>query len=43
MVKVCTGTRTMHTLGESVYRCNEEVFFDDTSLEPDFPGGREQD
>ena len=33
----------MHKFGKDVYRWNQEVFFDDTSLRPDFSGGREQD
>jgi len=43
MVKMGTGTRAMQKFGKRVYRCNQEVAFDDTSLRPDFPSGREQD
>jgi len=43
LVKLGTGTLTMHTFGKTGYRYTQEVNFYDTSLRPDFPGGGEQD
>ena len=39
MVKIRTGASAMHEFDINVYRCNEEVSFDDTNLRPDFLGG----
>jgi hypothetical protein len=40
---LCTGASTVHKFGKNVHRYNKEVIFDDNSLRPDFPGGREQE
>ena len=43
-MNTCTGTSAVYTFGTYVYRYDQKVkFFDDTSLPPNFPGGREQE
>ena len=46
IVKLCTGAKAMHIF-QHFYKMRtgaiQRWFFDDVGLQPDFPGGHEQD